>query len=126
VRLLLDTPIMLWWLAAPGRLARSERRAITEPANEVWVSAASLWEAALRRARGSLRFDSGEMLQALEADGIRELRVSGHHALTAGALPAHHDNPLDRLLVAQAVSEGLTLITRKHALRAYQAVLFRR
>ena len=87
------------------------------------MSAASIWEAAIKRAVGKLRFETPRLLDALARGGIRVLPITAEHALAAGDLPRHHDDPFDRMLVAQALMEGLTLISRDARLRAYDVAL---
>jgi PIN domain nuclease of toxin-antitoxin system len=87
------------------------------------VSTASIWEAAIKRALGKLRFETPVLLDTLRRGALRVLPITAEHALTAGDLPRHHDDPFDRMLVAQALAEGLTLITRDVRLRAYQVVI---
>jgi PIN domain nuclease of toxin-antitoxin system len=109
MRLLLDTRVLLWWLADDRALSKQARALIAnEP--EVFVSAASAWEIAIKRALGKLEAPE-DLLPALEAGGIRRLPIDFEHAAVAGALPRHHDDPFDRMLVAQAQREGLTLLT---------------
>ena len=119
MRCLLDTHILLWWMADDARLRDEVRSAITAPDNEIVVSAATIWEAAIKRALGKLRFETPVLLRALSQGGIRILPISAEHALAAGELPRHHDDPFDRMLVAQAAAEGLTIITRDSWLRSY-------
>ena len=119
MRLLLDTHVLLWWLADDPTLAVGARRAIADPANEVGVSAASVWEAAIKRSIGKLLFDTAELLAALQSGGFREVSVTAQHALLAGELPRHHDDPFDRMLVAHAMSVGLIIVSRDHALKPY-------
>jgi PIN domain nuclease of toxin-antitoxin system len=87
------------------------------------VSTASIWEAAIKRALGKLRFETPVLLDTLRRGALRVLPITAEHALVAGDLPRHHDDPFDRMLVAQALAEGLTLITRDVRLRAYQVVI---
>jgi PIN domain nuclease of toxin-antitoxin system len=109
MRLLLDTHVLLWWLADDPALSKQARALIAnEP--EVFASAASAWEIAIKRALGKLEAPE-DLLPALEAEGIRRLPIDFEHAAVAGALPRHHDDPFDRMLVAQAQQEGLTLLT---------------
>jgi len=118
VNLLLDTHALLWWLDDPARLAPQAKEAIEEPGNVVFVSAAVAWEMSIKHAAGKLRCpDDLESVMAL--NGFRPLAISIRHALNAGALPAHHTDPFDRLLVAQAQAEGLTLVTRDRAIPVY-------
>jgi PIN domain nuclease of toxin-antitoxin system len=109
VNLLLDTHVLIWW--DEGRkLTAAARRAI-EAADAVYVSAASAWEVAVEIGLGRLR-PSRTVEQAVEESGFLELPITFRHAARVAALPAHHRNPFDRLLVAQAEVEGLTLVTR--------------
>ena len=119
MRLLLDTHILLWAFAGDRRLSTAARDAILDDANEVFVSAASLWEASIKRAVGKLDFDSAKVLAELDYNGFRELPVTIRHVVAAGDLPPHHKDPFDRLLIAQAAAEGLTVVTADAALRPY-------
>ena len=85
--------------------------AIADPGNTVFVSAASVWEIAIKRALNKLDVP-GDVLEAIEASGFRELPMTAFHAEQAGSLPLHHTDPFDRMLVAQAQAEGLILVTR--------------
>ncbi len=121
MRLLLDTHVVLWWLS--GReLSTAATTAICDPANDIWVSAASAWEIAIKRAVGKLVFE-GSISEALEESGFMALSVTVRHAHTAGALPLHHQDPFDRMLVAQALSEKLTLVTRDPIMASYEVDL---
>jgi PIN domain nuclease of toxin-antitoxin system len=109
MRLLLDTHVLLWWLADDPALAKQARRLIAnEP--EVFASAASAWEIAIKRTLGKLEAPE-DLPAALDAGGIARLPIEFEHAAVAGALPRHHDDPFGRMLVAQAQCEGLTLLT---------------
>lgn len=120
--LLLDTHVVLWWLDDSPELRTSVREAIrTEP--DVLVSAAVVWEISIKAARGKLKVIP-DFAEYLRATRFAELPITWHHGKLAGGLPRHHDDPFDRLLVAQAQSEGLTLVTRDGALRRYEVDLF--
>jgi len=109
VNLLLDTHVLIWW--DEGRkLTAGARRAIRK-ADAVYVSAASAWEIAIKIALGRLR-PTRTVTQAAEESGFLELPVTFRHAERIVVLPAHHRDPFDRLLIAQAELEGLTLISR--------------
>ncbi len=109
---------MLWWLSDDPKLSRDARTAIAKELNTVMVSAASAWEISIKRALGKL--DAPEDLpSALEAGDLHPLPITLHHALVAGALPRHHDDPFDRMLVAQAQLDGLTIITSDEQLALY-------
>ena len=123
MNLLLDTQAFLWWLAdAPIEGAVKDR--IADPDALVAVSAASIWEIAIKRALGKLRIE-GSMIDEVSSGGFEPLSISFGHAERAGALPAHHRDPFDRMLIAQAQSEGLTLVTRDTAFDAYEVEVLR-
>jgi PIN domain nuclease of toxin-antitoxin system len=114
VRLLLDTHALLWSLIGSRRLGSVARDAIEDPDNDVYVSPVSAWEIAVKRASGKLPVppNVASWLPAeLAASGFMDLPMTIPHALAVEALPPHHRDPFDRLLVAQARSEGLTLVT---------------
>jgi PIN domain nuclease of toxin-antitoxin system len=119
VRLLLDTHALLWALATPAKLPASTARAIRDPANAVLVSAASGWEIAIKVALGKLSADVDEIVRASLEAGFDELAITLAHAVRVRTLPPHHRDPFDRMLVAQAVEEGLTVITRDAAIARY-------
>jgi len=117
VRLLLDTNVLIWWLAESPRLSKETRDAITaEP--EVIVSAVSAFEIAVKSAIGKLRVPDDLEVQIVE-QAMTELPVTVRHGLAVGQLPMHHRDPFDRLLIAQAQCEGLTIITADRAFAAY-------
>ncbi len=111
MRLLLDTHALLWWLEDSGQLAVDARTHIADGGNEVVVSAASAWEMSIKQASGKLRMPA-DLEMALEASGLRQLPITLEHGMRAGSLPAHHHDPFDRMLIAQALVEGLTIVTR--------------
>jgi PIN domain nuclease of toxin-antitoxin system len=118
VRLLLDTHVLLWWLADDPTLSRGARDAIADGESVVAVSAASAWEISIKRAAG--RLEAPADLEAhLEKHRFVRLPITIAHALRAGALPTHHDDPFDRVLVAQAELEGLTIVTRDENIGRY-------
>lgn len=109
-RLLLDTHVLLWWLADEKALGEKARSAISDANNDVYVSAVSLWEIAIKRALGKLEAPSG-IAGMVEEEQFTGLPVSLHHAEQVGNLPAIHRDPFDRMLIAQAQSEGLVVVT---------------
>lgn len=121
MRLLLDTHALLWALSAPARLPARVSAAIREPSNAVYVSAATGWEIAIKVGLGKLTADMDEIASAIEDVGFDELAVRIAHARRLRTLPAHHRDPFDRMLVAQALEEGLTIVTRDRQLTTYGA-----
>ena len=111
MRLLLDTHALLWWLADDGRIGPQARELIADPGNEVLVSLASLWEIVVKLRVGKLDADLGEVLAAIERDGFALLPISPAHLLALAALPTHHRDPFDHLLIAQAIAEGATFLS---------------
>ena len=119
MRLLLDTHALLWALSAPQQLPVSLRRAIQAVENDVYASLASAWEIALKAALGKIEFDVRSLERMLAATGFQTLDISLQHAARVAELPLHHGDPFDRMLVAQALSESMVLVTRDRALRQY-------
>jgi len=119
MRLLLDIHAFLWWNARDARLPESHRAAIGSAENVVFVSAVTVWEIAIKRASGKLIFNL-PIGKAIEGHGFVELPISVAHAEWAGVLPPLHRDPFDRLLVAQAHMEGLTLVTVDDQILRYQ------
>ncbi|MGH9184712.1 MAG: type II toxin-antitoxin system VapC family toxin [Acidimicrobiales bacterium] len=123
MNLLLDTHALLWWLAGHGLSDEATAR-IAEPETLVAVSAASVWEAGIKAALGKL--DAPEALgSAALAEGFEPLAVTFDHAERASSLPAHHRDPFDRMLVAQAQIESLTIVSRDPAFVRYEVALLR-
>ncbi len=120
--MLLDSHALLWWLADSPRLGPQAREAIAAPANEVLVSAASLWEIAIKRALGRIE-GIDDLAERLVAEDFAELPIRWSHAIRAGALPRLHDDPFDRVLIAQAHEEGLVLVSSDAAIARYDVVL---
>ena len=118
MRVLIDTHIFLWWDQQLRRLSRPLRAAIEDEANEIVVSAATIWEIAIKRAIGKLRFDR-PIVAAVLALGFEILPVAGAHAEHAGGLPPHHNDPFDRLIIAQAYLEGMVLGTQDRRMLPY-------
>jgi PIN domain nuclease of toxin-antitoxin system len=118
MRLLLDSHVIVWWALFPGRLRAGTREAIIAPDNEIFVSAASICELGLKIARQKLRLPA-DYASHLLAHGFDELPVSIAHAGRAITLPPLHGDPFDRLLVAQALEEGLVLVTGDQAVIRY-------
>ena len=118
MRLLLDTHTFLWWLGESRRLGPKARSALSDPTNEVYVSAASAWEIAVKRAAGKLEAP-GEISSWIQDSDFRELPIEVEHAIAAAELPRHHTDPFDRMLVAQAQIDDLTLVVDDEQIRKY-------
>jgi PIN domain nuclease of toxin-antitoxin system len=121
VRLLLDTHALLWWLADEG-LSPGARDLIADPANLVVVSAASAWEISIKKALGNLAAPD-DLEQQVQTGGFVPLPISIAHGIAAGQLPHHHEDPFDRMLIAQALAEGLTIVTRDKRFNDYGVTL---
>ena len=119
--LLLDTHLLVWTAHRPERLPGEARRLIADGANTPAFSSASVWEVAIKTARGreSFRVDAAELRSGLLAAGYREIAVTGEHAIAGGRLPPLHKDPFDRIMVAQAQVERATLLTADAAVARY-------
>lgn len=120
MRLLLDTHAFLWWLAADERMSEPAREAVADPDAVVFVSAATIWEIAIKTALGRLGTGGADLVEEIGENGFSELPITPRHAWGAGTLPSHHQDPFDRMLVAQARQEGLRCVTRDPAFREYE------
>jgi PIN domain nuclease of toxin-antitoxin system len=118
MRLLLDSHVVIWWLQNPAELTARARAAIADPANEAYVSAASIWEIGLKAAKSKLLI-AAEFPSLLRSDGFVDLPIHARHAERTLALPPHHGDPFDRMLIAQALEENLTLVSRDRWIPAY-------
>jgi PIN domain nuclease of toxin-antitoxin system len=113
VKLLLDTHVLLWAAGMPEKLSDEARNLIETPANQLFFSAASLWEIAIKSGLGRSDFtvDARLLRRGLLDNGYAELPVTSEHAVAIGELPAIHKDPFDRLLIAQSMIEGITMLT---------------
>jgi PIN domain nuclease of toxin-antitoxin system len=116
--LLLDSHALVWWQADDPRLTVRAREVIEEPDTRLFFSAASIWELAIKQAMGKLDVPPS-LLDTLTQEGFVELPISATHGLIAAALPPHHRDPFDRMIVAQAQSKGLTVVTGDGRIAAY-------
>ena len=121
MRLLLDTHILLWGAGEPERLPVSAGALIEDTDNEILFSVVTLWEVAIKTGRGrdDFRIDAGLLRRSLLDNGYAELAVAGAHAVALASLPPLHRDPFDRMLVAQAMVEGVTLVTGDRAVARY-------
>lgn len=119
--LLLDTHLLLWAAYEPEHLSEAARAAIEDASNQPWFSAASIWEVAIKASLGLHDFtvDAQVLRRALLESGYTELPVTGAHAAAIATLARLHDDPFDRILVAQARTEGMPLLTADAAVAAY-------
>ena len=121
MNLLLDTHVLLWALSAPEELSTAAREAVTDPRNDVVASAATAWEISVKQSLGKLVLPAPAeewLPTAVDRSGIGWIEVTFRDALRVGALPWHHRDPFDRILVAQTF-RGFTLVTRDERLRPY-------
>ncbi len=118
MNLLLDTYALLWWLDDSPSLSLKAREAIREARNVVFVSAVTAWEISIKQALGKLRTPKN-LEKALAESHFEELPVKIAHAIVAGRLPRHHDDPFDRMLIAQAQTDRLTLVTHDARMSKY-------
>jgi len=123
LRLLLDTHALLWWLLGDRRLSRELCGVIADPNSVVHVSAANFWEISIKESLGRLDLRGVDLETEVQADGFVELPILSRHALAAGRLPRHHDDAFDRMLIAQARTENLTLLSLDRAFRDYDVQL---
>ncbi len=113
MKLLLDTHLLLWAAGEPERLSPATRKLLNNPENELLFSAASLWEIAIKRSLGrdDFQVDGRLLRRGLLDNGYLELPITSEHAVAVDSLPSIHKDPFDRILVAQAISEGVSLLT---------------
>ncbi len=119
--LLLDTHLLLWAAGCPERLSQAARRMIADPRNALWFSAASIWEITIKRGLGrpDFRVDPHLLRRGLLENGYTELPITSTHVLATAHLPPIHKDPFDRILVAQAESEGALLLTSDETVARY-------
>jgi PIN domain nuclease of toxin-antitoxin system len=119
LRILLDTNIIVWLLKDDPRLSKSARELLQTPARNVYFSVASLWEIGIKNCLGRLDLSPGRASEGMRKSGFQRLQITDEHLDRLVLLPAHHRDPFDRMLVAQAFSEPLRLLTSDQLLRVY-------
>lgn len=121
MKLLLDTHLLIWAASEPTRLSTTARDSIEDSRNEVHFSVGSLWEIVIKSAlqRSDFDVDASLLRRGLSDNGYRELTVDGRHVLAVGSLPAMHRDPFDRILIAQARTEGMSLLTTDAVMASY-------
>jgi len=122
MRLLLDTHIFCWWFYEPERLSL-EAFNVLRSAEATFVSSASIWEVAIKVRLGKMNADPQELIEQIEANGFQELPVFSKHAILVAQLPLRHTDPFDRILIAQAISEPLHLLTVDPQLKQYSELV---
>lgn len=125
MKFLLDTHLLLWAAGQPDRLSKVARELIENPDNELYFSAASIWEIAIKSSLGREDFkaDSRLVRRGLIDNGYREIPISSEHAVGVQALPLIHKDPFDRLLVSQSIAEAITLVTADPVLPQYSGMV---
>jgi PIN domain nuclease of toxin-antitoxin system len=123
LKLLLDTHVLLWAAGSPERLSLKLRKLIANPDSQLFFSVASLWEIVIKHGLGrrDFRVDASRLRRALVENGYDELPIAAAHAIAVGSLPRLHEDPFARMLVAQAIHEGLTLVTADAGVARYPA-----
>jgi len=124
LKLLLDTHIFIWAVGERSRLDQRTQAAVASPANQIFISAATAWEISIKHALGRLSFPLDQFDDVLRRMGFDALPIQPSHAIAAGCLPRHHDDPFDRLLIAQAQAENLTFVSTDEAIARYDVTLF--
>ncbi len=121
MKFLLDTHVLLWAAATPLKLSKTARKLLDDSANELFFSAASIWEIAIKRGitKASINIESHVLRRALIDNEYSEISITGEHAAAIEVLPHIHKDPFDRILIAQAITEGITLITVDPVLLKY-------
>ncbi len=122
--LMLDAHATLWWMRNESTLSAAARGAIADPANDVIVSAATVWELEIKRALGKLEAPS-DLVAVIEDEGFSCLPVTGSDAVDAGRLPRHHRDPFDRMIIAQAARLNAVVVTRDRMFDAYDVEVLR-
>lgn len=125
MRYLLDTHALLWWLDDDSRMGQATRSAISDPANTIFVSVVSLWELTVKARIGKLKVDVDAVMAAPAQEGFTLLTVMIDHLATLRALPSHHGDPFDHLLIAQALAEDAMFISSDRVIGRYPVRLMR-
>ena len=124
MNLFLDTRILLWWLDDNRSLSKQARDAIATTDNLIFVSVAVIWEIRIKQAVGKLEI-TPDFLRTLKQQGFEILSITADHAFKVGELPMHHRDPFDRMLIAQAMAEGLTIMTHDRVFNRYKVPIMK-
>ena len=127
MNLLLDTHVALWAIADSPKLPLKARELIASPKTNVWISTASIWEIAIKHSlgRGDMPISGLDALRYFSESGYRQLPIEAEHAVAVGDLPAHHNDPFDRILVAQALVEPMRLMTHDTLVALYSDTIIK-
>lgn len=115
---LLDTPVLLWWLGDSSQLSSKAKKCIIDGENDIYLSSVSIWEMRVKESLGKLSMPK-KLLAVVQKQGILSLEMTWGHADAVKTLPYHHKDPFDRLLVAQAQVEGLSIVTKDEMIKKY-------
>ena len=119
MKLLLDSHAYIWWLIDDGQLGSAARAAVMDAESLVYVSPASIWELVIKANLGRLDLRDADLSSEIAENGFYELPITARHAERAGNLPRIHNDPFDRMLVAQSIAEDLTCVTRDSVFSSY-------
>ncbi len=122
MRMLLDTHIFLWWIKGDAKLSKTVRSRILH-ASEIYISSASIWELVIKIKLKKLNADINQIVESIGESGFLELPITSSHAVAVSTLPDIHRDPFDRLLIAQAISEPLILLTADVTLKDYSDLI---
>lgn len=125
MKILLDTHALLWWLTDSDRLGEKARELVADPANDILVSMASFWEIAVKIRVGKLEADLDEIMATTVSEGFTLLEIAQAHYRTLMTLPAHHRDPFDHLLIAQAITEYAIFLSEDDRVSAYPVQVVR-
>lgn len=123
MKLLIDTHILLWWLTDDEKLSENARQLIITPDNDIYISLASLWEIQIKAMAGKLKADLKAIIQQLPENNFQQLPIHANHLLALGKLPRHHQDPFDRILIAQAIHEPMHLLSHDKNLSGYSELV---
>ncbi|MBT3224824.1 MAG: type II toxin-antitoxin system VapC family toxin [Deltaproteobacteria bacterium] len=122
MNLFLDTHVLLWWLDDNSRLSKQAKNYIADVDNIIFVSAVVIWEIRIKEALGKLEI-AADFFNIVKQQGFEILSITAQHANKVGDIPMHHRDPFDRMLIAQAIEESLTIVTHDRAFKAYEIPL---
>jgi PIN domain nuclease of toxin-antitoxin system len=123
MKFLLDTHILIWGLQENERLSHQIKELIDNEDNEIYISAASIWEIAIKSSLNKLNLSADEIVAALQDSDYLQLPITFGHTAKTAHLPHHHNDPFDRILIAQALVENLTLVTHDEKIKKYDVSL---